>query len=77
MVPRIHSGDLVTVEPVHPEQVNIGDVVLCTVGRADYLHYVRELEASGDVVRFTIENAKGRINGRTLRVYGRVVKVER
>jgi phage repressor protein C with HTH and peptisase S24 domain len=40
MSPRIESGDLCTVEPVDPATLRAGDVVLCKVRGAEYLHLV-------------------------------------
>ena len=44
MQPRIKSGQLCTVDPIDgPPQK--GDVVLCRVGRAEYLHKVLSVES--------------------------------
>jgi phage repressor protein C with HTH and peptisase S24 domain len=72
MVPKIKSGALVTVEPASVETVEVGDVVLCVVEANEFLHYVKAI-ANG---RAQIGNAKGRINGWTSRVFGRMVRVE-
>lgn len=42
MSPLVESGELVTVEPV-TGALAVGDIVLCLVGRAEYLHLVKEL----------------------------------
>lgn len=76
MTPRIKSGELVTVEPVQPENVIEGDVVLCEIGRTQYLHLVKAVDRDGNRIRFTIGNNHGRINGRTSRVYGKLIRVE-
>jgi SOS-response transcriptional repressor LexA len=56
----IESGQLVTVSPVDPKNVNTGDIVLCKVMGRTYLHLVKKLGQDG---RFLIGNNKGRING--------------
>jgi hypothetical protein len=61
MAPRIESGDLCTVEPVDAGVLRAGDVVLCKVRGAEYLHIVKAIQ--GD--RFQIGNNRGHINGWT------------
>jgi len=51
MVPRINSGDLVTVSL--SKEYNIGDVVLCKVGRNHYVHLVKAIVGKGDKRRPT------------------------
>lgn len=72
MMPRIASGQLCTVEPVAIAALKVGDVVLCKVGGAEYLHLVKAIQ--GD--RVQIGNMRGRINGWTRAVFGRLVDVE-
>ena len=72
MRPRLESGQLVTCAPVKLEELTAGDIVLCTVNGAEYLHYVRAT-APG---RAQIANARGHINGWTSKVFGRVTKIE-
>ena len=71
---KIENKQLVTVEPVDPDSVQAGDVVLCKVHGAEYLHLVWAVKDG----QFQIGNNKGHINGWTGRnsIYGRVVKVE-
>lgn len=72
MSPRIESRWLCTVEPLANDTMPaIGDVVLCRVKGADYLHLVKAI--SGD--RVLIGNNRGGTNGWTSRrnVYGRLV----
>lgn len=40
MKPRIKSGQLCTVSPVNPDEIEPGDIVLCRVRGAEYLHLV-------------------------------------
>lgn len=74
MTPRIESGQLCTVEPVDPSRLVVGDVVLCRVGRADYLHFVTAIDGE----RFRIGNARGRANGwiDAASIFGRLARVE-
>jgi hypothetical protein len=88
MLPRIKSGQLVTVQPVFQDALSQiredcpkpGDIVLCEVGRAQYLHFVTAVENNLDQAsmsrRYRISNAHGRINGWTTKVYGIVTAVE-
>lgn len=74
MSSRIESGQLCTVEPVDAASLAVGDIVLCKVGGAEYLHLVKAIDAG----RFQIGNNRGRINGwvEADRIYGRLAKVE-
>jgi hypothetical protein len=70
---KIESGQLVTVIPIKDRAPRIGDIVLCKVNGAQYLHLVKAV--SGD--RFQIGNNRGRINGWTSRrnVFGICTKI--
>lgn len=72
MMPRIASGQLCTVEPVEIAALKVGDVVLCKVGGAEYLHLVKAIQ--GD--RVQIGNMQGGVNGWTRAVFGLLVHVE-
>jgi hypothetical protein len=69
MVPLIRSRQVVTVSPVDPAALEVGDIVLCRVAGATYLHLVSAVDARG---RVQISNNRGRINGWTshLKVFG-------
>lgn len=54
----IASGDLCTIVPV-TRDIAKHDIVLCRVGRAQYLHLVTATKNG----RFQISNNKGRVNG--------------
>jgi hypothetical protein len=71
---RIESGQLCTVEPVDPEAIRVGDIVLCKVNGRQYLHLVKAVQGR----RFQIGNNRGRVNGwvTASSIYGRCVKVE-
>jgi hypothetical protein len=56
---KIESGQLCTVEPIDPSNIEVGDIVLCKVKGYEYLHLVKAIQGQ----RFQIGNNKGRING--------------
>ncbi len=71
MTPRIKSGQVVTVVPLgKDENPAKGDVVLCKVKGAHYLHLVKAI--AGD--RFLIANNHGHENGWTERanIFGKL-----
>jgi hypothetical protein len=70
MVPLIRSRQLVTVAPVDPTTVEIGDIVLVRVAGTVYLHLVCAVDTGS--ARVQIGNNRGRVNGWTnhARIYG-------
>ncbi|MEU7903590.1 hypothetical protein [Actinoplanes sp. NPDC049118] len=70
MVPLIRSRQLVTVAPVDPARVEVGDIVLVRVAGTTYLHLVSAVDTA--TRRVQISNNRGRVNGWTNhpRVYG-------
>lgn len=74
MRPRIKSGQLCTVEPIDVTELDVGDIVLCKVRGAEYLHLVKAIQGP----RFQIGNNRGRINGwiTASSIFGRLVSVE-
>ena len=77
MVPKIRSGQLCTVEPITQNLIiDIGDIVLCKVHGAQYLHLVSAIRQDGQI---QISNNKGRINGWTNRsnLFGRLIRIEK
>jgi hypothetical protein len=76
MVPLIRSRQLVTVAPVDPVAVEVGDIVLAKVAGTVYLHLVSAVDATAG--RVQISNNRGRVNGWTnrARVYGICVAVD-
>lgn len=72
MAGRIESGQLVTVVPAAVGDVKANDVVLCRVNGRDYLHLVKAVGGG----QAQIGNMRGRINGWTKHVFGKVVRVE-
>lgn len=73
MTGKVDDGDLVTVQPVAPESLEVGDVVLCKVHGTYYLHLI----TAKDGQRFQISNNKGNVNGWTKTIFGKVTKVEK
>ena len=63
MVPLIRSRQLVTVAPVDPSTVEVGDNVLVRVAGTTYLHLVSAVNL--DAGRVQISNNRGRVNGWT------------
>jgi len=63
------------VAPLGDHQLAVGDIVLCRVKGAQYLHLVKALRAD----RYQIGNNRGGINGWIGRaqIYGRLLRVER
>lgn len=74
MTGKIESGQLCTVEPVDPETIEVGDIVLCKVNGSEYLHLVKAKQGP----RFQIGNNRGRINGwiTANSIFGRCIRVE-
>ncbi len=70
MAGTIDDGDLCVVEPAGPDAVKRGDVVLCKINGAEYLHLVKGIGHDGRVL---IGNAHGHVNGWTRNVYGRCI----
>lgn len=74
MTGKISSGQLCTVEPIKDiKTVRKGDIVLCKVGGAQYLHLVSSV--SGE--RFQISNNHNHVNGWTTakNIFGRLINV--
>jgi hypothetical protein len=72
---KIESGQLCTVEPVEElENLRNGDIVLCRVNGAEYLHLFKGVNGA----RFQIGNNRGRINGwiGTNAIYGKCIRIE-
>jgi hypothetical protein len=74
MTGRIESGQLCTVTPVDPATLLVGDIVLCKVGRNEYLHIVKAIQGE----RFQIGNNRGFINGwiGSNSIYDKCVRIE-
>lgn len=60
---KVNSGDLVTLEPISPDKLKVGDIVLVKVKGNIYLHLVKAINGN----RFLIGNNRGgnqRVGGR-------------
>jgi hypothetical protein len=70
MGPLIRSRQLVTVAPVEPSRVQVGDIVLARVAGTVYLHLVSAVDHPAG--RVQISNNRGRVNGWTghARIFG-------
>jgi hypothetical protein len=71
---KVENKQHCTVEPINPEQLEVGDIVLCKVSGQQYLHLIVAKEGE----RFLIGNNRGGTNGWIGRhgIYGRLTKVE-
>lgn len=75
MVGKISSGQLCTVVPLaEADELSKGDIVLCKVKGAQYLHLIKATKGA----RFQIGNNRGGINGWIGRsaIFGKCVRVE-
>lgn len=72
MEPLIRSGQPHVLAPTTWEQAEVGDIVYCRVKGNYYTHLVKAKDKNRGV---QIGNNKGRINGWTKQVYGKVIKI--
>lgn len=72
MTPHVASGQLCVVTPTTAEHVDVNDIVLCRVGRQEYLHFVLEIRERDGVHEACIGNARGGVNGWTSDVFGKL-----
>jgi hypothetical protein len=74
MHPLIRRGQRCTIAPLGDAEIRTRDIVLCTVGRNDYLHLVTAMRRS----QYQISNNKGHVNGWISRsaIHGRLVATE-
>jgi hypothetical protein len=73
MKPKVESGAEVTLDPVNEGDLKRGDIVLCKVGRNQYLHLIKAIKEG----RYQIANNKGYVNGWVGidQIYGKAVKI--
>ena len=71
MDPKIKNGQLITISP-DISDVKIGDAVFCKIDKSIFVHLVNDIQEN----RYQISNIRGKINGWTTVVYGKVIKVE-
>lgn len=72
MVPLIYSGQDHELTPVEIKDVKAGDIVFCKFKGKYYTHKVYAVNPLHGVL---IGNAKGKRNGWTKQVYGKVTKI--
>lgn len=72
MVPLIKSGQEHVLAPITLEEVEVGDIVYCKVKGNFYTHLVTATDVKKGC---QISNNKGRINGWTKQVFGKVIEV--
>ena len=72
MLPLIKSKQPVEITPCSWEDVKTGDIVYCKIRGRYYTHLVKGINGNRGVL---IGNNRGRINGWTKNVYGRVTKI--
>ena len=74
MIPKINSGELVTISP-DTADIKKGDIVFCKVAGKYYVHLVKAIQGK----RFQIGNNRGHINGWVGGdcIFGKVVNVEK
>ena len=70
---KIESGQLVTIAPVLATDLQVGDIVLCAVRGAHYVHLIKAIRDA----RFQIGNNRGGVNGwvTARAIYGRCTRV--
>ena len=73
MTGKVNHKQLCTVAPTSIGDVSVDDVVLCRVNGSEYLHLVKAKDGNGRVL---IGNNRGRTNGWTKAVFGKLVRVE-
>lgn len=72
MSPVICSGQKHVLEPAFWDEVDIGDIVYCKVKGNFYTHFVKAKTLARGCL---IGNNKGKINGWTKQVYGKVIEI--
>jgi hypothetical protein len=74
MTGKVNDGDRVTLVPVDPTTLKVGDIVLVRIHGADYLHLIKAIDRS----RFLIGNNRGGVNGWVgpHAIYGIAIKIE-
>ena len=71
---KVEDGDCVTLEPVDPAALEVGDIVLVRVHGHDYLHLIKAVRGK----QFLIGNNRGGTNGWVgpQAIYGIATKIE-
>jgi len=71
---KIASGQLCTVAPVDPATLEVGDIVLCSVRGAQYLHLVKAVRNGQFQIGNNVGGINGWVSGRA--IYGKCVRIE-
>lgn len=76
MLPRIESGDLVTVSP-DISDIKEEDILFCKVKGKYYVHLLKAIKTEGDKKVYLIGNNKGGTNGWITKngIFGKVIEV--
>ena len=81
MYPTIRENEAITVEPVQPQQVKLGDIILYRSGESVVAHRVMRIErGKGETLRFILrEDTLGTLDEpvEAGQILGKVVAVER
>jgi hypothetical protein len=80
MAPAVRDGDVLTVAPVAPDLVTVGDVILCDTWRGPIAHRVVAIHGNGSARCLVLKGDCSLENDRPIqpeRVRGRLVAVER
>jgi len=72
MTPLIKSGQDHRLAPITWQECKIGDIVYCKVTGSYYTHLVKAIDVHRGCL---IANNRGRVNGWTRQVFGKVVEV--
>jgi hypothetical protein len=72
MLPILKSKQPVVLEPTEWDKVKVGDIVFCKCKGNFYTHLVKATDPKRGVL---ICNNKGRINGWTKQIYGKVIEI--
>lgn len=72
MTPLIASGQRHKLSPAKLENVEVGDIIFCKVKGNYYTHLIK---AKNEKRGCLIGNNKGKINGWTKSVFGKVIKI--
>lgn len=72
MLPVIASGQPFKLTPLKWGDAEVGNIVFCKIGRRYYTHKV---VAKSGMRGLQIGNMRGRINGWTKQVYGKVIEI--
>ena len=72
MKPLINSGQEHKLAPAKWQDIEVGDIVYCKVGKYYYTHLVT---AKNNTRGLQISNNHGYVNGWTKKVYGKVIEI--